>query len=71
MLVQYYFIMYILEDLTHKMEGQPRKKEVSWVLGLYIILKTNGSFFHLQRHFVADPNPRNWELRITVVANWI
>ena len=24
---------HILEDLTHKMEGQPPKKEVSWVLG--------------------------------------
>ena len=24
---------YILEGLTHKIEGQPPKKEVSWVLG--------------------------------------
>ena len=27
---------HILEDLTHKMEGQPPKKQVSWVLGLYL-----------------------------------
>ena len=24
---------YVLEGLTHKIEGQPPKKEVSWVLG--------------------------------------
>ena len=24
---------HILEDSTHKIEGQPRKKEVSWILG--------------------------------------
>ena len=27
---------HILEDLTHKMEGQPPKKEVSWVGGIYL-----------------------------------
>ena len=26
---------HILEDLTHKMEGQPPKKDVIWVLGIY------------------------------------
>ena len=25
---------HVLEDLTHKMEGHPPKKEVSWVLGI-------------------------------------
>ena len=25
---------HILEDLTQKMEGQPNKKEVSWVLSV-------------------------------------
>ncbi len=29
---------HILEDLTHKMEGQPPQKEVSWVLGIYIYI---------------------------------
>ena len=28
---------HILEDLTHKMEGQPPKKMVSWVLGIYML----------------------------------
>ncbi len=27
---------HILKDSTHKMEGQPPKKEISWVLGSYI-----------------------------------
>ena len=26
---------HILEDLPHKMEGQPFKKKVNWVLGIY------------------------------------
>ena len=31
------WVTHILEDFTHKMEGQhPPKKEVSWVLGQYI-----------------------------------
>ena len=29
---------HILQDLTLEMEGQPRKKEVSWVLGIYIYI---------------------------------
>ena len=29
---------HILEDFTHKMEGQPPKKDVMWVLGLYIYI---------------------------------
>ena len=29
---------HILEDLTHKIEGQPRKKQVSWFLGIYIYI---------------------------------
>ena len=28
---------HILEDLTHKMEGQPPKKDVIWVLGTYYV----------------------------------
>ena len=27
---------HILEDSTHKIEGQPPKKEVSWGLGIHI-----------------------------------
>ena len=29
---------HILEDSTHKIEGQPPKKGVSWVLGIYIYI---------------------------------
>ena len=29
---------HILEDFTDKMEGQPPKKDVMWVLGLYIYI---------------------------------
>ena len=29
---------HILRDLTHKMEGHPPKREVSWVVGIYIYL---------------------------------
>ena len=29
---------HILEDLTHKMEGQPPKKDVIWVLGMYVYI---------------------------------
>ena len=29
---------HILEDLPHKMEGQPLKKEVNWVLGIYVYM---------------------------------
>ena len=29
---------HILEDSTHKMEGQPPEKEVKWVLGIYIYI---------------------------------
>ncbi len=34
---------HILEDLTHKMEGQPPKKQVSWVIGIqmYIFMKSS------------------------------
>ena len=28
---------HILEDLTHKMEGQPQKKEVKKILGMSIL----------------------------------
>ena len=31
---------HMLENLTHKMEGHPSKKEVSWVLGIYTPVKT-------------------------------
>ncbi len=42
----------ILEDLTHKMEGQPPKKEVSWVLGIYIyiIMSATGYVINLWNH---------------------
>ena len=29
-------MIHILEDLTHKLEGQPPKKDVIWVLPIYI-----------------------------------
>ena len=38
---------HILEDWTHKMEGQPPKKEVIWVLGIH----PNSQILHLQENF--------------------
>ena len=35
----------ILEDLTHKMEGQPPKKQVRWVLGMDIYI-----YIHMLMH---------------------
>ena len=37
---------HMLEDLTHEMEGQPVKKEVTWVLGVYIL------FFSISYHII-------------------
>ena len=34
----------ILEDLTHKMEGQPRKKEVNWVILIYVYIYNNNKY---------------------------
>ena len=48
-------IIHILEDLTHKMEGQPPKKEVKWVLGIYVVLKIE-VFYTL---------PKSWLVFIT------
>ena len=40
---------HILEDLTHKMEGQPPKKDVIWVLGIHILVK------------LKDDLPKAWQ----------
>ena len=39
---------HILEDLTHKMEGQPPKKDVIWVLGIYI-------YIYSRRYLIYPP----------------
>ena len=38
---------HILEDLTHKMEGQPPKQQVSWALGKYIYM-----YIHVNQTYI-------------------
>ena len=58
---------HILEDLTHKMEGQPPKKDVIWVLGIITLQGKNPHPF-LESFLLRLPiNPagfRLWILRV-------
>ena len=54
---------HILEELTHKMEGQPPKKEVSWVLGIYIYSLPRSHDLVLLPWPLAVFYPRTWTHR--------
>jgi len=52
---------HILEDSTHKIVGQPPKKGVSWVLGVFVmyILSISLYIYDYQRFCCSKPPPHS------------